>query len=104
MITFTLFSAIGWGVFAVFIFSLGIFIQKTSIHFILGAIIGTNLIVLPTIFVFNLGIKSIPFFSLWFLPKLIAPGQLDFNLANGHNINDYILFLFSFFIPLFFEY
>ncbi|AIM26159.2 hypothetical protein MEPL4_7c00390 [Melissococcus plutonius] len=98
MIIFTLLSAIGWGIFAVFIFSLGLFIRKTSIYFVLGATVGTSLIVIPGIFVPILGIKSVPFFSLWFLPSLIAPGQLNFAVSNGQNINVYTLFFFSFFI------
>lgn len=99
-IIFVLLSSIGWGIYAVFIFSIGLFIKKNSLYLIIGAIVGSILIVVPGMLVPILGALSVPFFSTWFLPSLVAPGQMDFIISNGVNNNVYIYYIFSVLIYL----
>jgi hypothetical protein len=76
--TFVVLSAIGWGVYSVFIFSIGLFIKKTSIFVVLGVIVGTGLILLSGMANLGLGGKLASFFYVWFLPVLISPGKMSF--------------------------
>lgn len=92
---FLLLSSIGWGIYSIFILSIGLFVKKMGIYFVLSPIIGTTLILIPGILVPALGVSWVPFFSTWFIPSLIAPGQLGFAVSNGHSPNIYILFIFS---------
>ena len=94
---FALISSIGWGIFAVFVFSIGLFIKKNSIFLILGALIATGLIVGPGLLVMVLP-KSLlfaSFINVLFIPSLIAPGQMVLAVFNGKTPNVYLTFLIA---------
>ncbi|MGQ5708486.1 hypothetical protein [Lactobacillus sp. PSON] len=76
-IWYILSSSIGWGIFAVLIFAIGLFIKKNAIYLILSAVVGLALIM----FVFLLPINSFTIFLVNILSifNLIAPGQISFN-------------------------
>ena len=74
-IWYILSSSIGWGIFAVLIFSIGLFIKKNAIYLILSAIVGLALIM----FIFLLPINSFTIFlaNITIILNLIAPGQVS---------------------------
>ncbi len=77
---FLLTSAIGWGIFAVFVFAINLFIKKNVLCCISSLIIGILLIVFPGILNMVLGSSSIFSGVLYaiFVPALLAPGQMSF--------------------------
>lgn len=90
---FVLLSSIGWGVYAIFILSIGLFIKKNSVFMIIGAVIGTLLIVGPAMLLID---KSLAFFlTVILLPSLVTPGQMNFIINNGHDYNVYFIFILS---------
>lgn len=91
---FVLLSSLGWGAYAVFIFALGLFIKKNSIYLVLGAVLGTVLITGIALFAtFNLNLSRVLYMLL--PSTLIAPGQLQFGIFNGHSPNVYLSFLIA---------
>lgn len=90
---FTLLAALGWGIFAVLIFCVNLFINKNSIALVSGAIIGTLLIVAPAMLLFNDAAKFL--LSVVILPSLIIPGQLAFTNIKGEPFNVYLLFVLA---------
>ncbi|NVY95967.1 hypothetical protein HU830_02010 [Lactobacillus sp. DCY120] len=98
-VIFIILASLGWGIYAVFIFSLGLFIKKNSIYLVLGAIVGTLLILIPGMF------SRILTYGMYILllPTLIAPGQMTFGILGGKHPNVYIGFLLSASIYLIFS-
>lgn len=87
---FVLLSAIGWGIYAILICSIGLFINKNSVFFVSGAVIGTLLIVVPAMLVANDLLRYL--FSIVILPSLIIPGQLHFFQNVGTPPNVWLIF------------
>ncbi|WEV44165.1 hypothetical protein OZX56_02750 [Lactobacillus sp. ESL0684] len=74
IILFIIFAALGWGVFAVFIFSVGLFVRKTALYFAMGPVLGLMLILLVTLSNMSSWAWRAFYFS-WLPYTLIAPGQ-----------------------------
>lgn len=94
LVIFMLISAIGWGIFSVFVFSVGLFIRKTSIFLVLGAVIATVLIV-GSALLLPLGHGNLAFagvLSVIMPSTLFAPGQLSFSVYNGNPPSVYLTF------------
>lgn len=82
IVIFIALSSLGWGVYASFIFSVGLFIKKTPVYLITGAVIGTILIVAPALISNAFNRTLVPFLNLFILPTLIVPGQMQL-VGNG---------------------
>ncbi|WP_223896423.1 hypothetical protein [Lactobacillus huangpiensis] len=89
--SYVILAAVGWGIFAVFIFSIGLFVTKNSIYLILGPCVGLGLTLLSVLM--SMGNKFLLFVSYsWFPFAVLAPGQ--FALASRlPPINSYLLFM-----------
>ncbi|WEV41004.1 hypothetical protein [Lactobacillus sp. ESL0681] len=77
IILFIIFAAIGWGIFAIFIFSVGLFVRKTALYFAMGPVLGLILILLPILGNIHSLVWRVFSYS-WFVYTLIAPGQYTF--------------------------
>ena len=73
-LTFVLLSSIGWGVYAILICAIGLFIKKNSVFLVSGGVIGILLILVPAMTSFNEPTKVLV--SPMLLVSLIEPGQL----------------------------
>lgn len=82
IIIFIILSVIGWGVYASFIFAIGLFIKKTTVYLITGAAIGTMLIVLPALISNTFDKILVPLLNLFVVTTLISPGQMQLQ-GNG---------------------
>ncbi len=49
LFSYVILAAVGWGIFAVFIFSIGLFVSKNSIYLILGPCVGLGLTLLSVL-------------------------------------------------------
>ncbi|WEV44166.1 hypothetical protein OZX56_02755 [Lactobacillus sp. ESL0684] len=77
ILLFIILGAVGWGIFAIFIFSIGLFVRKNAFYIIVGPIIGLVLILLPILGNIHSLIWRVFSYS-WFVYTLIAPGQYTF--------------------------
>ena len=85
-------AAIGWGIFAILIFSIGLFVSKNSIYLVLGPCVGMGLTLL-SIIISRLGNEFLLFLSyLWFPFAVLAPGQFALG-SRLPPINSYLLFV-----------
>ncbi|MDE3316708.1 hypothetical protein [Lacticaseibacillus zeae] len=91
---FVLLSSIGWGIYAIFIFAIGLFVRKNSIYIVLGAVLGIGLIT-GIALLGNLNLIVSHVLYVIFLPTLIAPGQIRLNIFQNHQPNVYISFLLA---------
>lgn len=73
-LTFVLLSSIGWGIYAILICAIGLFIKKNSVFLVSGGVIGILLILVPAMIAFNEPMKVLV--SPVLLASLIEPGQL----------------------------
>lgn len=89
--SYVILAAIGWGIFAVLIFSIGLFVSKNSIYLVLGPCVGMGLTLLS--FIISLGNEFLLFLSyLWFPFAVLAPGQFALG-SRLPPINSYLLFV-----------
>lgn len=86
---FVLLSSIGWGIYAMFIYSVGLFINKNSVFIIIGAVIGILLIIGPVLLLVS-EYLAFPLTVILF-QSLTAPGQLNFNVYNAYNYNVFLI-------------
>ncbi|NVY96589.1 hypothetical protein HU830_05365 [Lactobacillus sp. DCY120] len=79
---FTLLSALGWGIYAIFVFAVGLFVPKNSVYLVLGVVLGIIALTIPGILS---RINSILTYLMYFIfiPTLIAPGQATFGVWGG---------------------
>lgn len=77
LILYIILAAIGWGVFAVLVFSVGLFVRKNALYLILGPVLGLALVLLAVLGNMNSLIWRTFAFS-WFFYTLTAPGQYTF--------------------------
>ncbi|TSO26965.1 hypothetical protein [Lactobacillus sp. LL6] len=75
LIAYLITSSVGWGIFAVLIFAIGLFIKKNAIYLISGAVVGLALMLFFALFPIN----SITVFvaNITTIFNLIAPGQVS---------------------------
>lgn len=92
-LVFVLMSALGWGIYAILICSIGLFIRKNSVYLVSGAIIGTLLIVVPAMLIFNDSLRYL--FSIVILPSLLVPGQVHFFQNFDTPPNVFLIFIFA---------
>ncbi|RHW51000.1 hypothetical protein [Lactobacillus bombicola] len=98
IVLFILLSAIGWGIFAILVFSLGLHIRKNAFYPIIGPLLGLILILLPTLGNMNNVIWR-TFSYVWFLFSLVAPGQYTF-VSQAPPIKSIFAFIIAAFIYL----
>ncbi|MCT3347784.1 hypothetical protein EFS61_03320 [Lactobacillus hominis] len=89
-----LLSSIGWGIFSILVFSISLFIPKNIICLLTGVLVALILIISPLVGNMQNSIWRIISF-IWFLPTIIAPGQMTFN-SMAPPIN----FIFAYFIGI----
>lgn len=81
LMLYILTSSIGWGIFSVLIFAIGLYIGKNVIYIIIGPVVGLMMILLPVLGGINN--KMLVFIAnLIFSPALIAPGQVNIASQN----------------------
>lgn len=84
-------AAVGWGIFAILIFSIGLFVSKNSIYLVLGPCVGLGLTLLSILI--SMGSKFWLFVSYsWFPFAVLAPGQFALG-SRLPPINSYLLFM-----------
>lgn len=91
---FTVLSAIGWAVYAAFIFSIGLFVKKNAVYVVLGAVVGLMLIALPSLINIPSELVSTLFY-VFLMANMISPGQAIFNSFNGNPPNVYLAFVLA---------
>ncbi|MDF7638928.1 hypothetical protein PT285_05885 [Lactobacillus sp. ESL0791] len=95
ILMFVLMSSLGWGVFALLVFSIGLFIRKTALYLPIGFIIGLVLLFVPLVLVglapSNLLARQLTFTT--FLPSLLAPGIHNLNMLPP--LNPALAFIFA---------
>lgn len=84
-IKFILLSSFGWGIYADFVFSIGLFIKKNAINIISGGIIGSSLIIVPALISHSFQGVLLKIVYIFSLPTLIAPGQMNFRDFGNQN-------------------
>ena len=93
LITYIVLAAIGWAIFSILVFSIGLFVNKNTFYLVLGPIVclGLTLIIILTN-VNNIVLRIISYIVLPY--TLLAPGQ--YALAGQlPPINSYLSFLIS---------
>ena len=84
-------AAVGWGIFAILIFSIGLFVSKNGIYLVLGPCVGLGLTLLSILI--SMGNKILLFVSYtWFPFAVLAPGQFALG-SRLPPINSYLLFM-----------
>ncbi|RMC24159.1 MULTISPECIES: hypothetical protein [unclassified Lactobacillus] len=98
ILLFIFLSAIGWGIFAILVFSVGLYIRKNAFYPIIGPLLGLILILLPTLGNMNNLIWH-TFSYAWFFFSLVAPGQYTF-ISQAPPIKPIFAFIIATFIYL----
>lgn len=81
LMLYILTSSIGWGIFSVLIFAIGLYISKNIIYIIIGPIVGFMTILLPILAGVNN--KILVFIANLILsPALVSPGQINIASQN----------------------
>ncbi|MDF7673119.1 hypothetical protein PT281_07575 [Lactobacillus sp. ESL0701] len=93
IIVFIMPAAIGWGIFAILVFSVGLFVQKNALYIGVGPILGLILILLPVLGNMN-NIVWRTFVFSWFLYTLVAPGQSTF-MGQRPPVNSLVAFVLA---------
>ncbi|WEV70470.1 hypothetical protein OZY43_05875 [Lactobacillus sp. ESL0785] len=93
ILLFIILAAIGWGIFSVLVFSVGLFVQKNALYISIGPILGLILILLPILGNMNNLVWRTFSFS-WFLYTLVAPGQYTF-MSQRPPINSLVAFILA---------
>lgn len=91
---YTVLSAVGWAIFAAFIFSIGLFIKKNSVYFVLGPVIGLSLLLVPIMVTPKDKLIDTVIY-LFYFSNLMSPGQIIFNVFNGNPPNVYLAFVLA---------
>lgn len=91
---FVLLSSIGWGVYAIFIFAVGLFVRKNSIFIVLGVVFGLSLITGIALGA-NFSLFTAHILYVILLTTLISPGQLRMGIFQLHQPNVYISFFWA---------
>lgn len=100
-IQFIIMAAVGWGVFALLVFAIALWVKKTVIAIILGGAVGAALIVVPALLAQILPRYLSIFCYAIQASTLISPGSLNYPVLPSHQATSY--FPLSVFIYLFFS-
>ncbi|WEV50624.1 hypothetical protein OZX69_06640 [Lactobacillus sp. ESL0731] len=93
ILLFIILAAIGWGIFSILVFSVGLLVRKNALYIAVGPILGLILILLPILGNMN-NIVWRTFSFSWFLYTLVAPGQTTF-IGQMPPINSLVAFLLA---------
>lgn len=75
LLTYISLSAMGWGIYTIFILSIGLIVKKNSLYMPLGIVVGLGSILL-TVAIGSQGKWITQFLNIIAIPNLISPGQL----------------------------
>lgn len=78
LLLYLILSAIGWGITAMLLFALSLYIKKTTLILPMVLLVNLVLVVLPGMLNLLTAGKLSPIFYLIFLPLITSPGEINF--------------------------